>query len=126
MPFELGLAYARKYRRSHKGAPELLVMDREVHRFKRFLSDLKGCDAASHGGDPLEAITKIRNWLSSYEKSPLNGPIHMRDWFNRFQSDMPSLCEKAGFHRTDMAFKDLVFCVLYWLDRNAPLRDLTF
>ena len=122
MPFELGLAYARKYQKK----PSMLVMDRELHRFKSFLSDLKGCDAAAHAGDPLEVITQVRHWLSSNERLPLNGPIHMRNWYAGFQSDLPGLCAKAGFHRNALTSPDFVFCSLYWLDNYVPLRGLTF
>ena len=126
MAFELGMAYGRKYRKGRKSGPELLVMDRDLHRFKLCLSDFKGCDVVSHSGNPLEIVALVRNWLSAYEKLPLNGPVHMKDWFTRFQCDLPDMCGRAGLNRDELVFKDLVYCSGYWLDTYVPLRALTF
>jgi len=120
MAFELGLAFGRKHSRRTRTAPKLLVMDRESHRYELFLSDLKGCDVVSHGGDPLEAIGHVRNWLSSNHRPGLNGPNHIRDWFHHFQLDLPRICSAAGWDRDKVEFNDLVFCIRSWLDKNAP------
>jgi hypothetical protein len=118
MPFELGLAFGRKH--SRRKPPKLLVMDRELHRYEVFLSDLKGCDLASHDGDPREAVTQVRNWLSSHHGPGLNGPKHMQGWFTRFQTDLPAICDESGWDRDRITFNDLVPAMIRWLNNYVP------
>jgi hypothetical protein len=118
MPFELGLAFGRKHFRHGTKRMNALVLDRELHRYEKFLSDLKGWDPVSHGGDPLESITQVRNWLSSHEPIPLNGPNHIKNWFQRFQTDLPRIREAAGWEPEKIEFNDLVFSIRSWLEVN--------
>jgi hypothetical protein len=61
MPFELGLTFGLKHPKHGTKKMNALVLDRELHRYERFLSDLKGWDPVSHNGDPLESITQVRS-----------------------------------------------------------------
>jgi hypothetical protein len=120
MPFELGLALGRKFATKREAAARLLVLDREAHRYLEFISDLRGCDPVAHGRDPLVVVGLIRDWLSSYHKVPLNGPNHMRGWFEQFLDDLPGICAEAGFDRSHLSFNDLKFAVRFWLEANVP------
>ena len=121
MPFELGLALGRKYSKRTNAAPGLLVFDREPYRYGEFLSDLKGCDPVAHRGDPHEAISQIRDWLSSFESVPLNGPTHLTRWFDQFQKDLPGIYSESGFDRANGSFNDLRYTIRFWLVKNVPL-----
>lgn len=118
MPFELGLAIGRKYPKGK--ASRMLVMDKISHRYLEFLSDMRGCDMVSHNNDAGAVVGHVRDWLSSYGEFPLNGPNHMRAWFERFQLDLPGICEACGLDRLQMSFTDLVFCVRFWVQANIP------
>ena len=120
MPFELGIAWGRKRRKTNR---KLLVIDRALHQYERSISDLKALDPVSHDGDPLEMVAQVRNWLSSHQTIPLNGPNHMKDWHQRFQKDLSHICAESGFDRTRIAetFKDLVYCAVLWLNSKVPV-----
>jgi hypothetical protein len=117
----LGVTWGRKRGKNNR---RLLVIDRAPHRYERSISDLKALDPVSHGGDPLEMVAQIRNWLSSHHAVPLNGPNHMKQWHGRFQMDLPVICEESGFDRSRIAstFKDLVYCTVLWLNRVQRLH----
>ena len=118
MPFELGLALGGKNRTRKRGAGRLLVLDREPHRYLEFLSDLRGCDPVAHHNDRHAAIVQVRHWLSSYHKEPLNGPNHMKAWFDQFLNDLPDICSEWGIDRKDMSFNDLVYSIRSWTEAN--------
>ena len=65
MPFELGIAMGRRHLKRRGSASRLLVLDRAPLRYLEFLSDLRGCDPASHSNDVNVAIAEVRHWLSS-------------------------------------------------------------
>ena len=121
MPFELGLVFGRKNLGRKRLASMVLVLDRAPHRYLEFLSDLRGCDPAAHRDDPFCAIEQVREWLSSQQPIPLNGPAHFKRWFEQFQRDLPRIASGCGFERTTMPFNDLVYCVQRWLDANLPV-----
>jgi hypothetical protein len=115
MPFELGLALGRK------AAPSLLVLDRAPYRYLEFLSDLAGCDPASHDNDPLKAIAKVRDWLSSQQRAPVSGASYVMEWFGKYRSDLPRICTECRLDPDALTFSDLLYIVRYWLELNVPL-----
>ena len=119
MSFELGIAWGRKRRKTDR---KLLVIDRVLHRYERSISDLKALDPVSHEGDPLEVVVQVRNWLSSHQTIPLNGPNHLKDWHQRFQMALPGVCAESGFDRSRLVetFKDLVYRAVLWLNAKVP------
>ena len=120
MPFELGLALGRKYSKRIGSASKLLVLDREPHRYLEFLSDLRGCDPASHDNQPHTAIAQVRDWLASFHEMPFKGPNHLKTWFDQFLADLPGICREWGMDRANMSFKDLVFTIRFWVEANLP------
>ena len=120
MPFELGIAFGRRFSRRSPGPTRLLVLDREPHRYLEFLSDLRGCDPLAHADDPRNVIREVRHWLSALETIPLNGPSHFQRWFETFQADLPAVCSESGLDRDDLSFNDLVFCVRFWVQATIP------
>ena len=120
MPFELGLAFGRKKLPRNGLAAKVMVLDRAPHRYLEFLSDLRGCDPVAHHDDPFRAIEHVRDWLSSQQPVPLNGPLHFNLWFRQFQDELPCIATECGLDRSTMSFNDLVFCVRYWLEASLP------
>lgn len=118
--FELGITWGRKSRRSDR---KFLVIDGALHRYERSISDLKALDPVSHQGDPMEMVTQVRNWLSSHQIMPLNGPRHMKNWHTGFLVDLPNICFQSGFDRRQMAyaFTDFAYCARLWLNKNVPM-----
>jgi hypothetical protein len=66
MPFELGVDYGcRQFCGDGRGAKIMLILEGKPYQHHAALSDLSGCDAASHSGDFQKAVRKVRNWLIS-------------------------------------------------------------
>lgn len=74
MPLELGADLglrlegpARQRRR------KTLILDAELHRYDKTLSDISGMDIDAHGNDPRRVIHRVRDWLDANRKagSPL-------------------------------------------------------
>jgi hypothetical protein len=67
MPFELGLACAMaEYRKPHY----YFVMEKELYRLDRILSDLKGRDPLIHNNSPKQIITGVLSMLRSKTRNP--------------------------------------------------------
>ena len=98
----------------------MLVLDREPHRYLEFLSDLRGRDPASHDNQPHTAISRVRDWLSSYHTIPLNGPNHFTARFEQFSKDVPAMCQEWGIDRPNMPFNDLVHSIRFRVEANVP------
>ena len=61
VPLELGMFLgAKRFGNTHQKAKVSLIIDRELYRYQRFMSDISGQDIRSHQNDPLEAIRIIR------------------------------------------------------------------
>ena len=118
MPFELGLALGRKYSKRSGAASKMWVIDCEPHRYLESLSDLRGCDPAPHNN--AHCYTRVRDWLSSYHIISLNGPNHLRDWFEQFSTDLPGMCQEWGINRSNLSFNDLVYTIRFWVEANVP------
>ena len=69
MPFELGLFLgARKFGGKRQKEKSCIIFDSHEYRYLEFISDISGQDIKSHNNDPEEIITKIRNWLNTFEE----------------------------------------------------------
>ena len=62
MPFELGIDYClKRLVGGYNG--KVLVLEDEQYSFQKGLSDYAGFDILSHGGQPVEIVKVVRNWL---------------------------------------------------------------
>ena len=85
-------------------------MDNDPHRYQKFISDIAGKDIKSHNGNPEDAITEIRNWLSNNtaKEVKLPGPLKVHDHFNDFSAEFPKICAEVGIDPTAVQFKEFV------------------
>jgi hypothetical protein len=66
MPYELGLFIGCKEFGSGKHKNKsALILDREPHRYAKYISDIAGQDIQFHGNDVPLVIKRVRNWLAS-------------------------------------------------------------
>ena len=73
MPFELGLACAiSKYRGPH----DYILLDSEIYRLDRHLSDTKGCDPYIHNGTMFGVVKCILDALGQPEGHPEVTRVH--------------------------------------------------
>ncbi|HWW63095.1 MAG TPA: hypothetical protein VN181_17095, partial [Thermoanaerobaculia bacterium] len=122
MPLELGLFLgAKRFGRAQQKIKSCLILDRERHRYQKFISDIAGQDIASHGGNPNEAIKAVRNWLSNLrpktEKMP--GGAVVAERYASFRDALPKSCAEIHLRESDLTFNNYVTLVEEWLDANA-------
>jgi hypothetical protein len=121
MAFELGLFLGCCEFGGHRHARKsCLILDRERWRYRKSLSDLSGRDIQAHKGKAKQAITAVRNWLvteSQLSNRP-GGSLIVRQ-YERFRTDLPSLCRGARLQASELTFKDYCDIVAAWLRANA-------
>jgi hypothetical protein len=117
MPLELGLFFGCKRFGGKEQSQKLsLVLDVEQYRYQKFISDIAGHDIRSHGGQPDQAITAVRNWLATASRrKQVPGGAEVVRRYNRFRNDLPRLCEEADLEPGAMTFSDLSNLIVDWL-----------
>lgn len=85
MPFELGADLGLRL-----GGPKqqsrrrTLILDAEMHRYDRTLSDISGMDIGAHRGDASQVIRLVRDWLNTNRSKglpPLPGAVALQQDF---------------------------------------------
>ncbi len=98
-----------------------LVLDRERYRYQTYLSDIAGNDIEAHAGDPKVAVKRVRDRLrTASARSTIPGGARIWKRYERFQLELPSLCDAIGVDETDLAFADYSNTIVQWLKENAP------
>ena len=122
MPFELGLFIGcRRYGGKRQGSKSCLVLDRERYRYQAFLSDIAGNDVDAHQGEPKVAVKRVRDWLrTASARTTIPGSARIWKRYERFEHDLPSLCDAIGLDIEDLAFADYSNVIVQWLKENAP------
>jgi hypothetical protein len=70
MPLELGLYLGCKlFGGGAQRKKACLILDSDPYRYRASISDISGQDIHSHKGDPMRAISEVRNWLASVSKT---------------------------------------------------------
>lgn len=87
MPFELGVDIGCSVFKAGQWVnKKTLILESERFRYRTALSDLSGCDIESHGDDPEEAVTIVRNWLNHEAGLSAPGPARVWGSFNDFMA----------------------------------------
>lgn len=119
MPLELGLFLGAK---AFGGKPHTskacLVLDTEQYRYQKFCSDIAGQDPSAHGGDPVQAIRVVRDWLRPYSSARIPGSQRIVERYAAFRAQLPSMLASAGLD-TEIIFADYSALVTEWLEANA-------
>lgn len=125
MPFELGVFLGVRYSsESRRGKKNCLILDRNRHRYQRFLSDIAGQDIRSHEGSASQAIACVRDWLrTSSGRAEIPGSDEIVRRYARFQADLPELCKKQRLTPQKLIFTDLRSLMSQWLRTIGPILD---
>lgn len=120
MPLEFGIDYGcKEFGDSRHRLKSFLVMDRSLHRYEKFISDIKGQDIKAHDRSPRRAISEVRDWLSAEARMPgMPGGDYMYKRYQAFGKELPELCRKAKKNMRKLTFGDYVEIVRIWLEEN--------
>ena len=123
MPLELGLFLgAKRYGTGEQRKKLCLILDRDPFRYQRFCSDIAGQDIQSHGGEPHEAVKRVRNWLrnaTAETKIVIPSGSVMVERYERFGRALPLLCERLQLDRDELLFNDFTTLAAEWLKVNS-------
>jgi hypothetical protein len=129
MPLELGMFLgAKRFGSGKQRTKNCLILDVDRYRYQKFISDIAGQDIAAHGGEPIEAIIAVRNWLSAAMPDTLRMPggVTIVRRYATFRDDLPGLCERLRLNVDDLTFNEYVLQVEEWLrdSRVTPADTL--
>jgi hypothetical protein len=119
MPFELGLFLgAKRFGEAAHQTKTCIIFDRERYRYQQFLSDIAGQDIRAHQDDPGELIRAIRNALATVRAAHLPSGRLLRERYEAFLEDVPTMCEELQLDHEDLSYRDLTEVIITWLKRN--------
>lgn len=117
MPFELGL-FIGLARGAGKRHPSL-ILDTERYCYQQFISDIAGQDIRAHTGDPLRAITHIRDWLNTlFPSERLMGGQAFGKLYQQFTDDLPKSLKASRLTDAELTFVDWSWLITDWLNVN--------
>jgi hypothetical protein len=122
MPLELGIFLgAKRYGGAAQKQKRALIFDVEQYRYQKFISDLAGMDIYEHGGDPIQALRKTRDWLANVSRRNLPSADRIARIYQKFLTDLPKLAEKLEFDPDKIPYFDFETIVAAWLlEADAP------
>ena len=121
IPLELGVFIgATRFGDTHQRKKNTLILDNEPHRYQIFMSDIAGQDIRSHGNDPSQAISHIRNWLNAASgRRTIPGGVSINARYQRFQAELPGICEELQLTVEEVTYNDYCNFVSDWLKQQA-------
>ncbi|MCG8507444.1 MAG: nucleotide-binding protein [Sphingomonadales bacterium] len=124
MPYELGLFLgAKRFGSNRDKRKRCLIMDSDPHRYLTTISDLRGIDPESHAGDPLKAISIVRNWLNHGRRAtarPLPGGDAISNRYTEYRADLPQLADEVQLQPAELTYTDEIWLMEMWLMKARP------
>ena len=120
MPLELGMFFgAREYGKGKQKDKVCLILDRDPHRYQKFISDISGQDPSSHDGKIERLIHVVRNFLRDLRTEAVPGGEKISQRYRRFSAKLPAFCRQLGSKMEDLTFRDYTTFVAEWLKQHA-------
>lgn len=103
MPFELGLDVGcRLFKTGRWSEKRCLILEAEPYRYQAAISDLSNPDIASHGNEPIKALSAVRNWLKNEARIRAPGPTAVAIRFGGFMADNHIQLRSDGYSDDDI------------------------
>lgn len=104
MPFELGIEYGcRLFGRAPMSEKKCLILEKDLHEFRKALSDLSGIDVKRHDDQPEGVIRAVRDWfVETVGLRRIASPTVLWFRFTDFASDFYDARKKEGFSDDDL------------------------
>jgi hypothetical protein len=109
MPLELGVFLgAKRFGGTAQKSKRCLVLDRDRHRFRSFMSDISGQDIHSHGNDSAVLLREVSSWLRDQSRDQkVPGGRKMVAEFAAFEIALPAICARRQLDVDELTFGDL-------------------
>ncbi len=117
MPFECGIDFGLKMSDEIKyEEKKFLILEKELHRYQKVISDISGNDIYSHSNEPEMVVKAVRDWFRRMKKVE----DYKRIWlaFNQFTSDYEQILRKSGHDPNDinaLTFSDIIDSMREWI-----------
>lgn len=121
MPLELGMFLAaKKFGQGIQKRKKCLILDKELHRYLSFVSDIRGQDIKAHNNDVGKIIKHVRDWLNNDvpNNKILPGQIRISSRFSKFLRILPKITDELGLDRKEIQFNDFSSLVSVWIKNN--------
>jgi hypothetical protein len=117
MPLELGLFLgARNFGGRKHARKKSIILDLELHRYQKFVSDIAGQDIHSHNGEVDQLIVGVAAWLrDEAQDSKVPGGHKIATEFKRFRTDLPAIAKSLSLELDELTFKDLTNIAANWI-----------
>ena len=121
MPLELGMFLAaKKFGQGNQKQKKCLILDKELHRYLSFVSDIRGQDIKAHNNDVRKIIKHVRDWLNNDvpNNKILPGQKRISSRFSKFLKIFPNITNELGLDRNEIQFNDFSSLVSEWIKNN--------
>lgn len=123
MPLELGMFLGAKlFGSSVQKKKNCLIMDTEMYRYQKFISDIAGKDIKAHGNDVSKVIKIVRDWLGSYSNALIPGAKKIHDKYSDFLYQLHRQCKELHLVPKDLTFVDFKLLAEAWLEKYDELE----
>jgi len=117
MPLELGLFLgAKRFGASLQRRKTCLILDRQPHRYQKFISDIAGQDIRSHQRKDKQAVKMTRDRLSTSSGRTIPGDDYIYRQYAKINSELPALCRSLRLRKSELTFNDFANIVTNWVE----------
>lgn len=103
MAFELGIDIGcRLFINGEEKSKKALVLETELYRIKRALSDLSGSDIKHHNNEPEKLVRAVRNWFVENGLKRVASATSIWENFNEFMADFYQKRKGEGYKDKDL------------------------
>jgi hypothetical protein len=104
-----------------------LVMESEQYRYQRFCSDLSGFDISAHGGEVLELICVVRDFLRTLldQDIKIPGGAYIFGRYKEFLEKLPELCDAEHMVQGSLSYNDYISFVQGWTEQRRLSEQQT-
>jgi hypothetical protein len=117
MPLELGIFIGcKQFGPPKQQKKKYLILEKELHQSKKYISDLSGQDVKAHKNDERELMRCVRDWLSNKRQGKIPHTPALMQKFESFIALLPQLCESEDWAESELTFNEYSSLVLSWLE----------
>lgn len=128
MPFECGIDFGLKMsNESIFSEKKFLILEKELYRYQKVISDISGNDIKSHKNEPEQLVKVIRDW---FRTTKTDIPKYKEIWlaYNEFHSDYEEILKGDGYNPNDiheLTFREIIDNMAAWIKSYKEKMKVT-